>query len=136
MLREPFRRERVRACVSVRMCMDEFEFTSKSCSSILGDRFHSKDYRDSCSNVLHTTFYNNCSFRKHLFYLCDFFLTLSFPILLNVKRHKSRKRFTVLQWSTVSDIQLHFSHPQAGNLPRHYFQCKDSDRDIYGPKHV
>jgi len=109
----------VRARVSVCMCMEESEFTPKSCSCLLGDRFHSKDYRDSCSYVLHTSFYDNCLFRKRIFFLCNFFLTLSLPVLLNVNRLKSHKGFTVLQWSTVSDVQLHFIHPQAVNLAGH-----------------
>lgn len=77
------------ACVSVAMCMEEFEFTPKSCSSLLGDRFYSKDYHDSCSYVLHTTFYNKHSFRKHI--CAIFFSPCPSSYLLNVKRHKRHK---------------------------------------------
>lgn len=79
-------RESVCACVSVHMCMEEFAFTPKSCSSLLGDRFHSKDYCDSCSYVLHTTFYDNRLFRKRIFYLCNFFSPLVPPHIIKCQK--------------------------------------------------
>lgn len=114
MLREPFQREHVSQSICVWKNLNSHQNTVHLCwvTDLTAKIVMT------LALVLHTTFYNSW-FRKRIFYLCNFFLTLSFPILLYVKRHESHKGLTVLKWTMVSDVPLHFIHPQAGNLPGH-----------------
>lgn len=118
--REPFWTECVCTCIC--LCMEEFELTPKCCLSLGCDTLHSRDYWDSCSCVLHTTFHGNCLsvtviFKCYLLPVQLFSQLIPCHIITCPKAQKP-KVFTVLQWP-VSDVQLYLIHPQAKNLPRH-----------------